>query len=85
MNWNSYSRKIKLHRFHIDNNEGELVIGYDMIIGRDLMVQIGLLDHFKCQVFQWDGSAVPMKDPISFLDQTDSTSHNMCEVVIQTT
>ena len=56
-----------------------------MIIGRDLMVQIGLLDHFKCQVLQWDGSAVPMKDPISFLDQTDSTSHNMCEVVIQTT
>ena len=31
--------KIINHRFHVDNDEGESGIGYDMIIGRDLMVQ----------------------------------------------
>ena len=30
-----------------------------MIIGRDLMVQLGLSDDFKCQVLQWDGETVP--------------------------
>ena len=38
--------KILFHRFHVDNNEGESGIGYDMIIGLNLMVQIGLLDDF---------------------------------------
>ena len=33
-------RKIILHRFHIDNNEGESGIGYDMIIISDLMEQL---------------------------------------------
>ena len=32
---------IILHRFHIDNNEDKSGIGYEMIIGRDLMVQLG--------------------------------------------
>ena len=31
-------RKIINRRFHVDNDEGESGIGYDMIIGRDLMV-----------------------------------------------
>ena len=39
--------KITNHRFHVDNDEGESGIGYDMIIGRDLMVQLGLTDNFK--------------------------------------
>ena len=37
----SSSKKI-LHRFNIDNDEGKLSIGYDMIIGRDLLVQLVL-------------------------------------------
>ena len=44
--------KITLHHFHVDNNEGESGIGYDMIIGRDLMVQLGLSADFKFQVLQ---------------------------------
>ena len=44
------SSKTILHCFHIDANEGELGIGYDMIIDHDLMVQIGLLADFKRQV-----------------------------------
>ena len=42
--------KIILHQFHVDNNEVDLGIGYNMIIGRDLMVHLGLLEDFKGQV-----------------------------------
>ena len=35
-------RKITSHHFNIDNNEGESGIGYEMIIGCNLMVQLGL-------------------------------------------
>ena len=49
------------HRFHVDKNECESGIGYDMIIGYDLMVHIGLLCNFKRQVLQWDGATVSMK------------------------
>ena len=54
-----------------------------MIIGRDLMVYIGLMNYFKCKVLQWDGAAVPIKDPISLLGQTDLTSYEICKVVMQ--
>ena len=55
------SSKIISHRFNIDNNEDESGMGYEIIIGRDLMVQLGLLTKFKHQVLQWDGVTVPMK------------------------
>ena len=53
--------KIISHRLHVDNNKVELVIGYDMIIRRDLMVHLGLTVEFKRQVFQWGGAAVLTK------------------------
>ena len=38
------SSKITYHRFHVDNNKVNSRIGYDMIIGRDLMVNlVGLM------------------------------------------
>ena len=40
------SSKIINHLFHVNNDKGESVIGYDMIIGRDLMVQLGLMADF---------------------------------------
>ena len=46
------SIKIINHRFHLDNDKGESGIGYDIIIVRDLMVQLGLTDEFKRQVLQ---------------------------------
>ena len=55
------SSKIIEHRFHVENDKGELGIGYYMIIGRELMIQLGIKDEFKCQVCQWDGATVPMK------------------------
>ena len=47
-----YISKIILHRFHLDNNEDESGIVYDMVIGRDLMVQLGLLSDLKLKVLQ---------------------------------
>ena len=44
------SIKIILHHFNVDNYKGKLVIGYEMIIGHDLMVQLGLFTDFKRQV-----------------------------------
>ena len=44
--------KVMNHCFHVDNDEDESGIGYDMIIGRDLMVQIGLTSNFNRQVLQ---------------------------------
>ena len=55
------SSKIISHFFCIDNNSGESVIGCDMIIVRDLMVQLCLLDDFNHQVLYWDGAKVTMK------------------------
>ena len=40
-------RKIMNHHFHVDNDKGDSVICYDMIIDRDLTVQLGLTAKFK--------------------------------------
>ena len=58
-----------MHYFHIDNNKGDPVIGYDMIIGIDMMVQIGLTAAFKDQLLQWDGSVLPMKEQSILIGQ----------------
>ena len=55
-----------------------------MIIGRDLMVQLGLLADFKRQVLQLEGVTVTMKEPRGLIGQTDINSCEMLEVVIQT-
>ena len=78
------SSKIINHCFHIDNNRGESGIGYEIIIGRDLMVELGLTDDFKRQVLQWDGATVHMKDPRNLLGQYDLTTRKMREVAMQT-
>ena len=78
------SSKIISHRFHVDDNEGESGFCYDMIIYHDLMVQLGLLDGFRCQVLQWGGTTVPMKEPCSLIGQTYLPSFEMRDVVMQT-
>ena len=54
-------RNIILHRFRVNKNEGESGIGYNMIIGHGIVVQLGLLSDFKRKVLQWDEITVPMK------------------------
>ena len=77
------SSKIIEHRFHVDSNKGELGIGYYMIIGRDLMVQLGLSAEFKRQVLQCYDVTVPMKEPRSLLGKSGLTSCEMREVLMQ--
>ena len=77
------SSKIINHCFHVDNNKVESGTGYDMIICRDLMVQLVLTAYFKCQVLQWDGATLHMKEPIGLLGKSDRTKRDMREVVMQ--
>ena len=69
------SSKIINHRFRVNNYKGESGIGYDMIIGRDLM---------KRQVLKWGGATVLMKEPSSFLGGPDLNKRDISEVVMQT-
>ena len=58
-----YIRKIINHQFHVNNDKGESGIGYDIIIGHELIMQLGLTADFKRQILQWEGATVPMKEP----------------------
>ena len=78
------SSKIIEHQFHVKNDKGKSGIGYDMIIGRDLMVQLGILSDFKCQLLQWDGTTVPMKEPSGMIGKSDLNKRKMRKVVMQT-
>ena len=77
------TNKVILHRFHVDNNEGESDVGSNMIIFRDLMVQLGLLDDVKHQLLQQNGFYVPMKETIGLIEQIDLISQEMCKMVMQ--
>ena len=55
------SSKVIEHRIHVKNDISKLGIGYDMIIGRELMVKLGLPADLKRQFLQWDGVTVPLK------------------------
>ena len=79
-----YIRKIINHQFHVNNEKGESGIGYDMIIGRDLMVQLGLTADFKHQVLQWYGNTVHMKETSSLLDKSDLNKREMRKVLMKT-
>ena len=76
--------KIINHRFHIYNRKGKSSIGYDMIIGRYLMVQIGLTAKFKRQVLQRYGATLHIKEPRNFLGKSDLTKREMRKVVMNT-
>ena len=48
------------------------------------MVQLGLTDNFKCQVLQWGGATVTMKEPSGLLVKPYLNTYKMREVVMQT-
>ena len=79
-----FSSKIMNDCLHVDNNNGELDIVYDMIIGHELMVQLGLMDDFKRQILQLNGITLHMKDPRIFLGKSNLTKRKMRKVVMQT-
>ncbi len=56
--------KIITHEFRVDNaNQHRRYgsIGYDMIIGRDLLHPLGINDEFETSSVRWKDSIVPMK------------------------
>ena len=57
-------------------------MGYNMIIGRDLMVKLGLTGGFNNQVLQWDGATVHMKESSSLLGKYGLNRHDIREVVM---
>ena len=72
------------HHFRFNNDKFESVIVYDLIIGRDKMVQLGLTSDFKRQVLQWDGATVTMKETRNLIEKPYLNKREMCEVVIHT-
>ena len=74
--------KIISHHFHVNKNEGDTDIGYGMIICYNIIVNIGLVDNFKCKVIEWNEDVVPMKDLGNFLGKDNLTKSNIIEVVM---
>ena len=35
-------------------------LGYDMIIGRDLLQAVNIIIDFECEVNEWEGVSIPM-------------------------
>ena len=64
------SRKIISHRLYADNKEENSGIVYYIIIGHDLMVQLGLMADFKHKVLAWDDTVVPVKVPEKLIGGT---------------
>ena len=77
-------RKIILNHFHVDNDEGDSGIGYSTILGRYLMLKLGLMAKFKHQGIQWYVTSVPIKEPRSFLIQQILTRRKIHKVAIYT-
>ena len=55
-----------------------------MVIGCDIMVQLGILEKFKHKILKWGGARLIMKEPSGILGQTNLTSREMIKVVMQT-
>ena len=55
-----------------------------MIIGHEMMVQLGLYSNFNHTVSQWDGATAPIKLPSGMIGKTYLTSRKMCKVVMRT-
>ena len=54
--------KILRWDFHLDCQKDSKGTGYDMIIGRDLMQQLGLCIDFKSRTVTWEGTHIGMRD-----------------------
>ena len=78
------SRKIVLHQFNVEKNEGESGIGYYTIIVIYLTVQIGLVADFKRRVLEWDKTAVRTKESGNLLGEHNSTKCKIQEVSMNT-
>ena len=70
-------RKKITQQFHINDNEGDKVIGYEIIIICYLMVQLGLISNFKHTFLEWDNYVVAMQYPGNLLGKPNLTKCNI--------
>ena len=62
-----------MHHFHVDNLRGDEGVVYDIIIGSDLILQLGMEADFGHQILEWYKTVLHMKDTGNILGQPDST------------
>ena len=43
---------------------------YDVILGRDILTQLGIVVNFREQLLQWDDLEIPMPDPSTLMNTT---------------
>ena len=48
--------------FHVCDHD----LGYDMIIGRETLAELGFIINFETNQISWNGMKVEMKDPTLF-------------------
>ena len=59
-------------------------LGYDMIIGRDLLGQLGLIIDYKNKLIDWQGIKIPMRD-YERLRELNLTSRELNTIIHNTT
>ena len=69
-------------RFHVNDKEGNVCIGYEMIMVCKLMVQLGLVADYKHKAIEWDNTVVNIKYPGNLIGKPKLTKHNIQSVVI---
>ena len=61
------SINIITHQFHDNDTKGYTGIVYDIIIFCDLVVHIGLIADFKCELLERNDAVFTMKEPGNFI------------------
>ena len=72
--------------FHVDSQSKPSSMGYDMIIGRDLLYKIGIDIKFSSGTLKWEDTEIPMRDFGELRDrQMAYHCYYMCDDVKATT
>jgi len=49
------------HTFQVGEESTAGDIGYDVIVGRKLLIELGLIMNFEDRTMSWNGNVVPMR------------------------
>ena len=65
----SQSKEVEWN-FHVDESDvSKRSLGYDIIIGLDLMCELGLIINCKTKIVEWDGTKIPMSSKTTQLNR----------------
>ena len=56
-----FENRLIKYKVHVDTSTESHA--YDMIMGRDLLTELGIVLDFSTQQIIWDGATVPMRSP----------------------